>query len=100
MPLLDTPVRLGVQLQPQHAPYPAFRDAVALTTWQREAKGWRCVSGPMVSVEESDKSDYAACVLGLRDYVDKNGFRDVVLGLSGGIDSALCAALAVDALGS
>ena len=36
-----------------------------------------------------DKADYAACVLGLRDYVEKNGFKGVVLGLSGGIDSAL-----------
>ena len=49
--------------------------------------------------DESDKTDYAACVLGLRDYVDKSGFKGVVLGLSGGIDSALCAAMAVDALG-
>ena len=49
---------------------------------------------------EGDKADYAACVLGLRDYVDKNGFPGVVLGLSGGIDSALCAAMAVDALGA
>jgi NAD+ synthase len=39
-------------------------------------------------------------MLGLRDYVDKNGFAGVVLGLSGGIDSALCAALATDALGA
>ena len=46
------------------------------------------------------KSDYTACVLGLRDYVEKNRFKGVVLGLSGGIDSALCAAMAVDALGS
>ena len=53
----------------------------------------------MATVEEGDKADYAACVLGLRDYVDKNGFKGVVLGLSGGIDSALCAAMAVDALG-
>ena len=45
-------------------------------------------------------ADYAACVLGLRDYVNKNGFPGVVLGLSGGIDSALCAAMAVDALGA
>ncbi len=50
--------------------------------------------------DESDKADYAACVLGLRDYVDKSGFKGVVLGLSGGIDSALCAAMAVDALGA
>src|SRR6202030_2421005 len=42
----------------------------------------------------------AACVLGLRDYVDKIGFPGVVLGLSGGVDSALCAAIAVDALGA
>jgi NAD+ synthase len=49
---------------------------------------------------EEDQADYAACVLGLRDYVDKNRFKSVVLGLSGGIDSALCAAMAVDALGA
>ncbi len=42
---------------------------------------------------------YGALVLGLRDYVDKNGFRSVILGLSGGIDSALVAAIACDALG-
>ena len=51
------------------------------------------------ALEEGDKADYRACVLGLRDYVNKNGFKGVVLGLSGGIDSALVAALAVDALG-
>ena len=50
--------------------------------------------------DENEKTDYAACVLGLRDYVEKNGFKGVVLGLSGGIDSALCAAMAVDALGA
>jgi NAD+ synthase len=50
-------------------------------------------------VIEGDEADYAACVLGLRDYVDKNGFPGVVLGLSGGIDSSLVAAMAVDALG-
>ena len=51
------------------------------------------------AASEGDKADYAACVLGLRDYVNKNGFKGVVLGMSGGIDSALCAAMAVDALG-
>ena len=51
-------------------------------------------------VLEGDKADYAACVLGLRDYVRKNGFPGVLLGISGGIDSALCAAIAVDALGA
>ena len=51
-------------------------------------------------VEEGDEADYAACVMGLRDYVDNNRFPGVVLGLSGGVDSALCAAMAVDALGA
>jgi NAD+ synthase (glutamine-hydrolysing) len=51
-----------------------------------------------ISPEEAEI--YAALVLGLRDYVHKNGFRHVVLGLSGGIDSALVACLAVDALGA
>ena len=69
--------------------------------WRREAGGWRCDDGePRRSWEEGDEADYAACVLGLRDYVDKNRFPGVVLGLSGGIDSALCAAMAVDALGA
>jgi NAD+ synthase len=46
------------------------------------------------------QADYTACVLGLRDYVEKSGFKSVLLGLSGGIDSALVAAIATDALGS
>ena len=54
----------------------------------------------MTPLLEGDKGDYAACVLGLRDYVRKNGFPGVLLGVSGGIDSALCAAIAVDALGA
>ncbi len=81
------------------AQLPTFRETVALTEWKREAGTWRCVSGPASHHDENEKTDYAACVLGLRDYVEKNGFKGVVLGLSGGIDSALCAAMAVDALG-
>src|SRR5579863_2992934 len=79
---------------------PAFRETVVVTQWSRVDGTWRCAPGPMAPAEDLDKSDYAACVLGLRDYVDKNRFKGVVLGLSGGIDSALCAAMAVDALGS
>src|SRR5579871_5903679 len=79
---------------------PAFREEVSLTRWERTAAGWRCISGPFARLEEGEKVDYTACVLGLRDYVDKIGFPGVVLGLSGGIDSALCAAIAVDALGA
>src|SRR5450631_1420368 len=78
----------------------AFQEAVVTTHWQRRGTTWRCENGPMVAAVEAERADYAACVLGLRDYVNKNGFPGVVLGLSGGIDSALCAAMAVDALGS
>ena len=77
----------------------AFQEAVVTTRWRRRGVTWRCEDGPMVAAVEADRADYAACVLGLRDYVGKNGFPGVVLGLSGGIDSALCAAIAVDALG-
>jgi NAD+ synthase len=73
---------------------------VARTVWERDDKGWRCVEGPREVIEEGDEADYAACVMGLRDYVDNNRFPGVVLGLSGGVDSALCAAMAVDALGA
>ncbi|MFL6798380.1 MAG: NAD+ synthase [Xanthobacteraceae bacterium] len=80
---------------------PAFRELVQTLTWARTGNGWRCVAGPQAKLtENADEDDYAACMLGLRDYVDKNGFKGVVLGLSGGIDSALVAALAVDALGA
>jgi NAD+ synthase len=79
---------------------PAFSETVAITQWQREASGWRCVHAPMASVDEGEKADYAACVLGLRDYVNKSGFPGVVIGLSGGVDSALTAAMSVDALGA
>jgi NAD+ synthase len=80
------------------AQLPAFREEVTVTEWSRVGPEWRC-TGPMAVLEEGDTADYEACVLGLRDYVDKNGFPGVVFGLSGGIDSALCAAIAVDALG-
>ena len=79
---------------------PAFREMTTTLRWERSGNGWRCVDGPVAQLGESaDKEDYAACMLGLRDYVEKNGFKGVVLGLSGGIDSALVAVLAADALG-
>ena len=76
-----------------------FREEIAVTHWTRTPAGWRC-EGPVAKVVEGDEADYSACMMGLRDYVEKNGFSGVVLGLSGGIDSAICAALAVDALGA
>jgi NAD+ synthase len=79
---------------------PAFEEAVAITVWERDDSGtFRCVDGPTATVEDDAASVYLACMTGLRDYVDGNRFPGVVLGLSGGIDSALVAALAVDALG-
>src|SRR5579859_7993115 len=80
------------------AQLPAFEESITTLQWHKTPAGWRC-SGPITPVIEGDKADYAACVLGLRDYVRKNGFPGVLLGISGGIDSALCAAIAVDALG-
>ncbi|MGE3066101.1 MAG: NAD+ synthase [Hyphomicrobiaceae bacterium] len=90
--VLNADAALAVQM-------PAWQEIVAVTEWRREAGRWQCMPGEKASVEEGDAAAYAACTLGLRDYVDKNGFPGVVLGLSGGIDSALVAAMAVDALG-
>jgi len=77
-----------------------FREAVVTTRWSRINGTWRSTQGPVTAAEALDAADYTACMVGLRDYVNKNGFKGVVLGLSGGIDSALCAAMAVDALGA
>ena len=81
------------------AQLPAFEESVTTLRWTKSEAGWRC-AGPIATILEGDKADYAACVLGLRDYVRKNGFPGVLMGISGGIDSALCAAIAVDALGA
>jgi NAD+ synthase len=79
---------------------PAWREAMVLTHWTRTGNGWHCAPGERAVLPEGDAEAYYACMLGLRDYVTKNGFPSVVLGLSGGVDSALVAALAVDALGA
>jgi len=78
---------------------PAWEEAIAITEWTRSNHGWVCEPGEKALVEEDLESVYLAVVQGLRDYVRKNRFPGVVLGLSGGIDSALVAAIAVDALG-
>ena len=78
---------------------PAFREIVKTVQWERAGNSWRCVDGPVVVIEQGDEADYFACMLGLRDYVEKVGAKGVVLGLSGGIDSSLVATLAADALG-
>jgi NAD+ synthase len=81
------------------AQLPAFEENITTLRFIKTGDDWRC-TGPIAQQPEGDRADYAACVLGLRDYVTKNGFPGVLLGISGGIDSALCAAIAVDALGA
>lgn len=78
----------------------AFDEGLAFVELCRAEDGWRFESGEIEAVPEGGEAAYLACVVGLRDYVNKNGFKGVVLGLSGGIDSAICAAMAVDALGA
>ena len=77
-----------------------FREDIAITHWQASGDDWQCVKGPNASWPQGDERDYRAVTLGVRDYVRKNHFKGVVIGLSGGIDSALTAAIAVDALGA
>jgi NAD+ synthase len=79
---------------------PFWSEAVVVTKWEKGPDGYRCIGE--TNWEEPPRLDaiYRAMMLGLRDYVRKNGFRGIVLGLSGGIDSALTAAVAVDALGA
>lgn len=103
----------------------AFEEELALTTWGRvipahagihlaaaeadkmdpgiclgDKASWHCTAAPIAAQPDDLASIYGAMVLGLRDYVTKNKFKGVVIGLSGGIDSGLTAAVAVDALGA
>jgi len=77
----------------------SWREDILLTAWSRADGGWSCAQGPVAPELAMPDAIYRALVLGLRDYVDKNGFPGVLIGLSGGIDSALTAAVAADALG-
>ena len=74
-------------------------EQIVETRWTRTAQGWRCDRGEIAKLADHPEDIYCAMVLALRDYVDRNRFPGVVLGLSGGIDSAICAAIAADALG-
>ena len=80
---------------------PAFREGTYVVDFVRESRG-RVVPQPgHIEPELSDEASvYGALVVGVRDYVNKHGFPGVVMGLSGGIDSALTLAIAVDALGA
>ncbi len=78
----------------------AFKEDLGITKWERQAGRIECTKAPMVEIRSDEETIYRALVLGLRDYVTKNKFPGVVLGLSGGIDSGVTAAIAVDALGA
>ncbi len=99
--VLDAQCSLRAQL-------PTFREALVVTEWRRrdgDAEGgggaevWTCADAHRESPESGMEPIYGALTLGLRDYANKNHFGGVILGLSGGIDSALTAAVATDALG-
>jgi NAD+ synthase len=76
-----------------------WHEALLITDWERTAEGWRCTTRETHELDAFPQDVYQAMIVGLRDYVERNGFPGVILGLSGGIDSALSAAVAVDALG-
>ena len=76
-----------------------WNEALLMTDWERTAEGWRCTTRESHALDAFPADVYQAMIVGLRDYVGRNGFPGVILGLSGGIDSALSAAVAVDALG-
>jgi NAD+ synthase len=75
-------------------------EALFVTDWHRTADGWRCTTREAHALDAFPEDVYRAMMVGLHDYVERNGFPGVILGLSGGIDSALSAAVAVDALGA
>lgn len=90
--VLDAHCRLRLQA-------PAWREAILPLGLRRAAEGWQVEEGAIAPAIGREEAIYQAMVLGLRDYVNKNGFPGVIIGLSGGIDSALTAAVATDALG-
>ena len=77
-----------------------WEPCVVETVWERQPTGWRCQPAAHAPLDPHPADIYHAMLVGLRDYVNTNRFPGVVLGLSGGIDSALSAAVAVDALGA
>ena len=80
--------------------FPDWEETLRMTSWRRTATGWICEPGEICALDPSPADTWNAMMIGLRDYVNANRFPGVILGLSGGIDSAICAALAAYALGS
>lgn len=84
--------RLAAQL-------PQFDECEVMVTFRRGSGGWEADQGEISELPPIGEADYRACVMALGDYMRKTGFKKALLGLSGGIDSAIVAAMAVDALG-
>jgi NAD+ synthase len=84
--------RLAAQL-------PQFDDCITHVDFTETPDGWRAEQGMMAPIPRSHEADYRAMVMGLSDYLRKSGMTRVLLGLSGGVDSALVAAIAADAVG-
>ncbi|MEO0760781.1 MAG: NAD+ synthase [Pseudomonadota bacterium] len=93
---LNPPGENDVQLAAQ---LPFFDETRRLISIERRAEGWRIAADTVTPLPDAAELDYRAMVMATRDYVTKSGFSRVLLGLSGGIDSALVAAIAADALG-
>ena len=91
--VIDRVERLAARL-------PVWKECTQAVRWRRSNGGWSCDAEAIAPVPSEPQNTYQALMLGLRDYVNKNRFPGVLLGLSGGIDSALTAAVAVDALGA
>lgn len=79
---------------------PNFVSNIQSTLWTKDNDKWLCKTVVQQTDAEELVDIYSACVIGLRDYVQKNKFKEVLIGLSGGIDSAIVSCIAVDALGS
>jgi len=77
-----------------------FEETIGVSEWTRGKDGWTCAPGAIAPWPDNEEAIYRAMVLGLKDYVNKSGFPGVIFGMSGGIDSALTAVVATDALGA
>lgn len=81
------------------AQLPQFETCITHIDFDQTPQGWRARAGIVADLPDTMQADYTAMVLSVRDYMGKTGFKKAVLGLSGGVDSALVAAIAADALG-
>lgn len=79
---------------------PQFLPSISITRWEKSDLGWEFVDGPQANWVGGQEMIYRAVVMAVREYVNKNQFKGVLIGLSGGVDSALTAAIAADALGA